>query len=68
MMNPCTRSALLSSEARERLHSQRGQGMVEYGLILILVAAVVIASLLLMPGPLNSIFNNVVSGLKGSNP
>jgi Flp pilus assembly pilin Flp len=42
--------------------------MVEYGLILVLVAVVVIASLLLMPGPLNTIFNNVVSGLRGSNP
>lgn len=43
---------------------QRGQGMVEYGLILVLVALVVVASLLAVGNAIPGLFNNVVDKLK----
>lgn len=42
---------------------ERGQGLVEYALIIALVAIVVIAALVLLGPRLSSIFNNVNSNL-----
>ncbi len=44
-------------------HAQAGQGMVEYGLILVLVSIVVIVILLSMGGQVQNIFSNVVTAL-----
>jgi pilus assembly protein Flp/PilA len=52
------------AETRDRLRSQRGQGMVEYGLILVLVSLVVVAALLAVGSQLSTIFNNIINQLK----
>jgi pilus assembly protein Flp/PilA len=46
--------------------SQRGQGMVEYALILVLVSIVVIVVLLTMGHQINNVFSNIVVALGGS--
>jgi pilus assembly protein Flp/PilA len=46
-----------------RLRCQRGQGLVEYGLILVLVAVVVVVALTSLGGPLKSIFDTVKNSL-----
>ena len=43
--------------------SQRGQGMVEYALILVLVSIVVIVILLTMGNQIQNAFSNVVAAL-----
>ncbi len=43
--------------------SERGQGMVEYALILMLIAIVVIVTLLILGKQTNNLFSNVSSGL-----
>jgi pilus assembly protein Flp/PilA len=42
---------------------ERGQGLVEYGMILILVAVVVIVVLAVLGPGVGNLFSNVVSGL-----
>ena len=42
---------------------QRGQGMVEYALILVLVSIVVIVILLTMGNQISNVFSNVVAAL-----
>jgi Flp pilus assembly pilin Flp len=44
-------------------HNDRSQGLVEYALILALVAAVVIGTLLLLGPQIASVFHNLNSGL-----
>lgn len=44
--------------------SQKGQGLVEYALILVLVAIVVIGVLSLMGGQINNAFQDVVNTLQ----
>lgn len=46
------------------LRCQKGQGMVEYGLILALIAVVVIGALTLMGTNLQGMFNNVAGNVK----
>ena len=53
---------LFAMKAREASGSQRGQGLVEYALILVLVAIVVIATLMIL-GP---IIGNTFSTLNNS--
>jgi pilus assembly protein Flp/PilA len=43
--------------------SQRGQGMVEYALILVLVSIVVIVILLTMGAQVANVFSNIVTAL-----
>ena len=48
------------------MKSQRnGQAMVEYALILVLIAVVVIGALLLLGAQIKGIFSNIVAGLAG---
>ena len=42
---------------------EKGQGMVEYALILVLVSIVVIVILLTMGGQISNVFSNVVTAL-----
>ena len=44
---------------------EKGQGLVEYALILVLIAIVVIAVLTLLGGQVSEVFSNIVSGLGG---
>ena len=46
-----------------RADRQRGQGMVEYALILVLVSIVVIVILLTMGNQIQNVFSNVVAAL-----
>ena len=43
---------------------ESGQGMVEYGLIIALIAIVLISALSAMSGGLNEIFENIAEALK----
>ena len=52
----CHTGAVLSS-------ARKGQGMVEYALILVLVSIVVIVILLTMGNQINNVFSNVVAAL-----
>jgi pilus assembly protein Flp/PilA len=45
------------------LSSERGQGLVEYALILVLVALVVLAVLLLLGPQIANVFSRVTNGL-----
>lgn len=44
---------------------QKGQGMVEYGLIIALVAVVVMGALMLLGGNIRDIFNQIVDQFSG---
>lgn len=48
------------------LKDEEGQGMVEYGLILGLVAIVVIGALTVMGGSVKTKFNSIVTSLGGT--
>ena len=45
------------------LPNEEGQGLVEYALIIVLVAIVVIAVLTLLGGQLQNVFNRITSAL-----
>jgi pilus assembly protein Flp/PilA len=49
--------------ARRRDDEERGQGMVEYSLILVLIAIVVIVILPVVGQQVNSVFSNMSNGL-----
>ncbi len=46
--------------------NEKGQGLVEYALILVLVAIVVIAIVMLMGPQIGNIFSRITSGLSGT--
>ena len=46
---------------------EEGQGLVEYALILVLIAVVVIGALKLLGVEVNTIFGNILTGLQGGN-
>ncbi len=48
---------------RKPFHREEGQGLVEYALILVLVALVVIAALILLGGRIGNVFGTVNSSL-----
>jgi pilus assembly protein Flp/PilA len=50
------------------LPNEEGQGLVEYALILVLVAIVVIAVLLLLGPIIGDVFSDIMEGLAGRNP
>jgi len=51
---------------RKFFKEEAGQGMVEYGLIIALVAVVLIAALTLMGGNLKGMFENVAGKVSGT--
>jgi len=61
-----TRIGLHLAELRGRLHRQRGQGMVEYGLIIALVAIVLAAALSALNGGLQTVFASITNTLQSS--
>lgn len=46
--------------------NERGQGMVEYALILVLVAVVVIAALTVMGPLVSNVFSTINTGISGT--
>ena len=55
---------LLFTSLKALFHNEKGQGMVEYGLILSLIAVVVIAALTLMGTNLQGMFNSTAGSIK----
>jgi len=53
----------MSGWARHRRGRQRGQGMIEYALILVLVSIVAVIILLTMGNQIQNVFSNVVAAL-----
>lgn len=54
----------LAARARERVvNREDGQGMVEYALILVLIAVVVIVILSVVGKQVNNVFSNISNGL-----
>lgn len=53
----------LTDRLRQLLHSERGQGMVEYALILVLIAVVVIVVLVILANQIQNVFCNITGGL-----
>ena len=51
---------------RREHHADKGQGLVEYALVLVLVAVVVMAALTLLGPQIGNVFSTVVAGLGGS--
>jgi pilus assembly protein Flp/PilA len=49
----------LFRHAYRRIHSERGQGMVEYALILVLIAVVVIVLLIVLGNQVANVFCNI---------
>jgi pilus assembly protein Flp/PilA len=45
---------------------EKGQGLVEYALILVLIAVVVIAILTVLGTQVSTVFSQITSGLRGS--
>jgi Flp pilus assembly pilin Flp len=46
---------------RRKLHGEEGQGLVEYSLIILMVAVVVVAGLTLFSGALNSVYTTIAA-------
>lgn len=55
------------SDRKERHAAQHGQGMVEYALILVLVAVVVIVALTALGGQIQGVFHTITSTLNTAN-
>jgi pilus assembly protein Flp/PilA len=53
---------MLASQLQKR---QEGQGLIEYALIVLLIAIVVIVILGLVGGQVQNVFNNIFQGLGG---
>jgi pilus assembly protein Flp/PilA len=51
---------------RKILKNEKGQGMVEYGLIIALIAIVVIGAVTLLGGQLQTIFESITGSLGGA--
>ena len=56
--------ALIRRQAERLIRGERGQGMVEYALILVLIAVVVIAVLIVLGNQIQNAFCNI-SGAMG---
>jgi len=57
------RIAQIASQLTRRVRSQDGQGMVEYGLIIVLVAIAVIVALTALGTQLNTVFGTIKNSL-----
>ena len=62
-MEKMIRAMLWWDEAKQVLRNEKGQGMVEYGLILALVAILAIGAFGLMSGGLNAMLGKVTTEL-----
>jgi len=65
MLELYARCMLLVEDLKDRVRGQKGQGMVEYGLILVLVSIAVIGTLIALNSQLKIVFNNIINGLAG---
>ena len=51
-----------------KLAKEEGQGMVEYGLIIAVIAVVVLIALTPVGGAVSDVFNNIVNSIRGVVP
>lgn len=51
-----------------RFTSRKGQGMVEYGLIIGIVAVIIVTALVALRGPLETLFDNIADIITGNTP
>jgi len=51
-----------------RFQSRKGQGMVEYGLIIGIIAVILVASLTVLRAPLTTLFGNIRDIITGNTP
>ena len=56
----------LAMVARDRMRDEKGATAVEYGLMVGLIAVVIIATVTLLGGQLNTLFQRVVTALGGA--
>jgi pilus assembly protein Flp/PilA len=66
MLDLQTRIAWLVGEFKDRPLRQRGQGMVEYALIIALIAIALVASLTLFGGGLQKLYNSISNTVNAS--
>jgi len=52
---------------QSRFASRKGQGMVEYGLIIGIIAVVIVASLTILKAPIKTLFVNIVNLITNNN-
>lgn len=64
MLDKAVQVMMVWEDIKASLRNQKGQGMVEYGLILALISVVVIGVLTTMGGNLQSMFTNAASNIK----
>lgn len=62
-MDDLTTTNEVHTPLRRKRDAERGQGLVEYGLILVLIAIVVIITLQLLGHTTNSLYSNISNGL-----
>jgi pilus assembly protein Flp/PilA len=65
MINPIIALMILRDFAEDRLKQEKGATAVEYGLMVGLIAAVIITTVLLLGGQLNTLFQKVTTALSG---
>lgn len=53
---------------RARFADRKGQGMVEYGLIIGIIAVILVAALTVLRGPLTTLFDNIAAIISGNTP
>ena len=53
---------------KNRFASKKGQGMVEYGLIIGIIAVILVASLTILRAPLEGLFGRIVELLTANTP
>jgi pilus assembly protein Flp/PilA len=63
MLHLYVRAVWQIAELKDRLRRQRGQGMVEYALIIAFVAIVLVVTLAALNGGLKKIFNSITNTL-----
>jgi pilus assembly protein Flp/PilA len=63
MFELMNRIASSVAERQSQADRQRGQGLVEYGLILVLVSIVVVVALTALSGQLNTVFDTIKNNL-----
>lgn len=62
------RMMALFTYLKVRLANRKGQGMVEYGLIIGIIAVILVAALTVLKGPLTTLFGNIASIITGNTP
>lgn len=58
--------AFLWADARERMHREEGASAVEYGMLVALIAAVVVATVALLGPKIRNAFQAIVDALTGA--